>query len=203
MALVAALRAAPWRSLNESRRLHLWFATSATLALLWSLKTGIKQGLEFHLLGATAFTLMFGWPLAVIGGCMALLALTLQQGGAFDAFAFRELILVTLPILSSHVVWRLTERRLPNHLFIFFFVSGFGNGAVAMLITGLATTAMYASASVYPLDYLLSEYLPYFVLMAYPEAMLTGMAVTLMAVYFPWMIEAFDDERYLRRRGTS
>ena len=48
--------------------------------------------------------------------------------------------------------------------------------------------------------YLYHDYLPYFILMAWSEAVTTGMAITLMVVYMPHWVSTFDDKRYLQRK---
>jgi uncharacterized membrane protein len=49
----------------------------------------------------------------------------------------------------------------------------------------------------YSADHLLKEYLPVYLLMAWGEAFLTGMLVTLMVVWKPAWVATFSDERYL------
>jgi uncharacterized membrane protein len=69
-----------------------------------------------------------------------------------------------------------------------------------MLATGLAATLLLGLSGVYPFEYLLSEYLPWFLLMAWAEAFTTGAAITLMVVYRPGWVVTFDDNRYLRNK---
>jgi uncharacterized membrane protein len=49
----------------------------------------------------------------------------------------------------------------------------------------------------YALAYLKTNYLPYYILMGWSEAISTGMAITLMVVYRPEWVATFDDRRYL------
>jgi uncharacterized membrane protein len=63
------------------------------LILLWHLKAGIKPGLALHLLGATVFTLCFGWALAFIGLCAVLAGVTLNGAAGFEAFAVNALLM--------------------------------------------------------------------------------------------------------------
>jgi uncharacterized membrane protein len=53
-------------------QLNVWLGTVVLLILVWSMKAGVKPGLNMHLLGATIFTLMFGRQLAVIGFSLVL-----------------------------------------------------------------------------------------------------------------------------------
>jgi uncharacterized membrane protein len=61
------VRTAPWKRLADSGQLNVWLGTIVVLMLFWSMKAGVKPGLNLHLLGATAFTLMVGRQLAIIG----------------------------------------------------------------------------------------------------------------------------------------
>ena len=60
-------------------QLNVWLGTIVVLMLVWSMKAGVRPGLNLHLLGATVFTLMFGRQLAIIGLSIVLAAVTLQQ----------------------------------------------------------------------------------------------------------------------------
>jgi len=49
-------------------------------------------------------------------------------------------------------------------------------------------------------EYLSSEYLPYFFLLGFSEAWLSGMLTTLLAVYRPELLADFDDAQFLGRK---
>jgi uncharacterized membrane protein len=200
LALTYAIRFAPWRRLRKPAQLHLWLGTIVALLVLWNLKTGIKPGLNFHMLGATTFTLMFGPELAIAGMVLVLLGSTLAGFSGIWAFPLNALIMCVLPVMVSYGVYRVVDTRLPNHFFIYVFVNGFFGGALAMAATGLAGTGILAASGAYPPAYLYGEYLPFFLLLGWSEALLTGMAVTLMVVYRPEWIRTFDDLRYLRNK---
>jgi uncharacterized membrane protein len=98
-------------------------------------------------------------------------------------------------------LFRLLERRLPNHFFIYVLGNGFFGAALSVAAFGLATTALMALAGAYSLEYLLSHYTPYATLLiSWAEAFTTGMAITMMAVYRPAWLETFDDARYIRNK---
>ncbi len=65
--LFAAIKVEFRQLLNNKPGQHVYFGAMVMLLLLWGLKAGVSPGLGFHHLGATLFTLMFGWPLAVFG----------------------------------------------------------------------------------------------------------------------------------------
>ncbi len=198
--LARAATSAPWRRLKDSTQLNVFLGACVALMVVWSIKAGIRPGLNLHLLGATALTLMFGPALAILGLCLVLLAVTAAGTGAWSAFAANALLMAVLPVLVSHALYRVVDRRLPNHFFVYVFINAFAGGALSMVATGLAATWLLAATHAYTLQYLYAQYLPYYILMAWSEALSTGMIVTLMVVYRPQWVATFDDARYIRNK---
>jgi len=97
-------------------------------------------------------------------------------------------------------VYRLIDSRLPNNFFVYVFGIAFAGAAVAVGTLGLATTSLLASAGIYPTAQLFDLYLPYYLLLAWSEALFTGMTMTLFVVYKPEWVATFDDRRYLRNQ---
>lgn len=198
--LAWSVYAAPWRRLRDSEQLHLFLGLCVALMLLWSIKTGIRPGLNFHLLGATVFTLMFGPWLAIAGLGVVLLGVTFYGLSGWESFSVNGLLMGVLPVMASYLVYRLADSKLPNHFFIYIFVNAFIGAAIAMALTGLAASGLLALAGAYTADYLSSNYLPYFLLMGWSEALLSGMMLTLLVVYRPQWVATFDDARYIRNK---
>ena len=190
------LRGANWRMLRDSANLNVFLAATVAVLGLWLIKTGVKPGLNFHLLGATALTLMFRPLFALLSIALITAAISLWHG-QYAAFPANWLIMGALPVGVSWVLFRLIDGKLPNHLFIYVFLNAFFGSALAILAVGGVSTAFAALAGAYPLDYLLEDYLPYYLLIAWSEAFATGMLVTLMVVYKPEWVATFDDRRYL------
>lgn len=199
-ALGWSLYAAPWRRLRDNEQLHLFLGTCVTLMVLWSIKTGIRPGLNFHLLGATAFTLMFGPRLAIVGLSVVLLGATIFGYSGWESFSVNGLLMGVLPASVSFLIFRLVDGKLPNHFFVYIFLNAFVGAGLAMAATGLAATWLMAAAGAYSADYLYSQYLPYFLLMGWSEALLTGMTMTMLVVYRPQWVGTFDDARYIRNK---
>lgn len=195
-----SLYSAPWGRLRDNEQLHLFLGSCVALMLLWSIKTGIRPGLNFHLLGATFFTLMFGPWLAIAGLGLVLLGVTFFDLSGWDSFSINALLMDVLPVTASFALYRLVDGKLPNHFFIYIFVNAFIGGAFAMALTGLAATWLLSFSGVYTADYLTSNYLPYFLLMSWSEALLSGMMLTLLVVYRPQWVVTFDDARYIRNK---
>ncbi len=194
--LFDALRKARWAMLADRRDLNVFLAATVVILGLWMIKTGVKPGLNFHMLGATLLTLMFRARFALIALGLIVTANTLHNG-EFNAFPANFLIMAAVPVGVSWSIYSLADSRLPNHLFIYVFINAFFASALAAFAVGLTSTTFFAVSGAYPLDYLLEEYLPFYFLMAWAEAFATGMMMTLMVVYRPEWVSTFDDRRYL------
>lgn len=189
-------RRAHWRMLADPRNLNVFLAATVAVLGLWLIKTGVKPGLNFHLLGATALTLMFRPMFALLAIALITAALSLWHG-QYAAFPANWLIMGAVPVGVSWGIFRLVDGRLPNHLFIYIFLNGFFGAALAAMAVGLASTGFTALAGAYPVPYLMQEYLPYYLLIAWSEAFATGMLITLLVIYRPDWVATFDDQRYL------
>jgi uncharacterized membrane protein len=195
------LASGDWRRLAEPARLNVFLGATVAVLALWQIRTGVKPGLAFHLYGIAALTLMFGFWRAVCAGMLILLANVAFGHGCLAAVGLDTLLLAAVPAWVSWNVQRILERRLPNHFFIYVLGNGFFGALLSVVALGLAVTAVMAASGAYRLDYLLDHYTPYVVLLiGWGEAFMTGMAVTLMAVYRPAWLESFDDARYIRNK---
>lgn len=191
-------RRCAWRMLADRDNLNVFLAATVAVLGLWLIKTGIKPGLNFHLLGATALTLMFRPAFALLAIALVTGAITLWEG-QYNAFPANLLIMGGVPVAVSWAIYRLVDGKLPNHMFIYIFLNAFFGAALAISAVGLASTGFAWAVGAYELDYLLAEYLPFYLLMAWSEAFATGMVVTLLVVYKPQWVATFDDRRYLQR----
>jgi uncharacterized membrane protein len=166
--------------------------------LLWMIKAGISPGLNFHILGATLLTLMFGWPLAVVAGSVVLLAVTADGLSGWQTFSVNALLMSALPAGVTWGIYRAVDRFLPKNLFLYIFLCGFFGAALAMAATGLVSTTLFAVNGTYTLDHLLTQYLPFYLLMVFPEAVITGSIIALLVVYRPHWVATYDENAYLR-----
>jgi uncharacterized membrane protein len=198
--LLAAAWHAPWRWLSDNTRLNVFLGMVVALVVLWSIRAGIRPGLGFHLLGATACTLMFGPRLALIAMTLVMLGAVFSGGLQWWSLPLNVLVMAAVPVGISAAVLRAVERWLPAHLFVYIFAVAFFGAAAAMVATGLAATLLLGAAGIYTFEYLAAEYVPWFLLMAWAEAFITGAALTLLVVYRPDWVATFDDKRYLGTR---
>lgn len=195
--LSLSIRQVPWRRLADSPRFNVWLGTIVVLTLLWSLQAGIKPGLSLHLLGAMLCVLAFGPWLAFLALCLVLAGVTLNGDAGWQGFAANALLMCGVGTAVAHAVLRFNERFLPHQVFVYLFANGFFGAALTILAVGITGSALLVLSGTYALDYVLGEYLPYVLLLAFSEAWLSGMAVTLFVVYRPDWVSTFEDSRYL------
>ena len=194
--LAKALFAAPWGVLKKPGIFNLVLGASVAVLAFWQIKASIQPGLTLHLLGATALTLLFSPWFAILALTLTLLLSTVWDG-TWQAFAANGLLMVVLPVTVSWWIYRLVDSKLPNHFFIYIFFNAFFGAGVTIAVTGFAASWTLVLLGAYPLDYLLSNYLPYYLLMAWSEAMATGMIITVLVVYRPQWVATFDDKHYI------
>lgn len=177
--------------------MNVWLGMVVLLTLIWSLKAGVKPGLAFHLLGATVFTLSFGPHLAFIGLSLVTAGITLNGAAGPFAYAANALVVAGVGVGLSQALYRLQAAILPKHFFVYIFANGFFGAALTMIGVGFFVTVFLALSGAYEWEYLINEYFPYFLLLAFSEAWLSGMVITLFVIYRPDWVVTFSDSRYL------
>jgi uncharacterized membrane protein len=202
---VLAVWRAPWKSLvgdasgnaSDAARLNVWMGMIVALVLFWSMKAGVKPGLDLHLTGVMLFTLVFEAPLAFVGLNLVLLGVTLNGALAWSGFALNALMTAGVGVAIAHLIHRGVDAFCPRHFFIFIFFKGFFGSALAIIGIGLCACLLYGVTGVYAWRYLGGEYLPYYLLLGFSEAWLSGALLTLMAVYYPGWVATYDQHIYL------
>jgi uncharacterized membrane protein len=198
LALLQALRVAPWRLFLASSQLQqVFLGASSALFLMWIFEVGVRPALGFHFLGVTVYTLMFGWSLGVIGASLAALAVTFTHGD-WAALATNALLLGVLPVSTSYGIYLLVHRYLPHHLFIYIFLCAFFNAMLAAGAAVLALVILLVAADVYSFARISDEYLPFVPLYLFPEGLLNGMMTTALIGLKPDWLKTYDDETYLK-----
>ena len=193
-----AIRASPWRSLATEGRQHVFAGATVACMVLWTITGRVGIDVGFHLLGTTVLTLMFGPALAFIAALISLAGISIAGFSAWQAFGLNAILMGTIPVGVSYGVYRLADRCLPNHLFVYVLAAAFLNGAAAMTASRLGTLGLLwlggRTAGIY------SEYLVSTVLLGWAEALLSGMLMTILVVYRPNWVLLFDDARYVLKR---
>jgi uncharacterized membrane protein len=194
------VRTAPWRRLADNAGSHLFLGACVATLAAWSIHPAALEGLDFHLLGATVFTLMLGPQLAILGLSGVIASLAWMRGLPVETLPISIVLLAVLPVALSFVVLRVAERVLPRNPFVYLFVAAFLGSAVAMVTSGSTSVGLLAAYAAPGTAAMAEQFLPYCFLLGFAEATLTGMIMTLLVVYQPTWVSTFSDERYLHRR---
>ena len=197
LALSVTLITSPWQRIKENHVMHAYFGTCVVLLLLWSIKSNAIPGLEYHYLGATLLTLMFGWQLAFIALSIVLMGTVFNGSSDWQTYPLNALLMGLIPSLISHLIYKNVERHLPNHFFVYIFLNAFFGAALVLLCTLLLATLIILLGEVYNWRELSSHYLQFIPLMMFPEAFITGTLITMMVVMRPDWVYTFDDQRYI------
>jgi uncharacterized membrane protein len=195
-----AVKWADIRRLAAQSLFSPYFGSIVFLMLLWTLRTEMQAGLYWHVTGMVFLTLMWGWSLALVGGAIGLLGLTLagllDWGGMLPTLWLQ----VVLPATLTQVVLGLVRAHLPKHFFIFVFINAFFCGGLTAVVGGFATALLLAASGAYDWTVLSNEYLVLLPLMVFPEAFINGGVTTVAVGLRPEWVWSFRDEEYLHGR---
>jgi uncharacterized membrane protein len=199
LALVAAAAAtAPWRSVQSNERSHVWWGAILVVTIAWMMRPELAAGLRLHFIGATVLVLMFGARLALLGIAIASALAAVVGPAAWHALPRDLLLGGALPVAVSTLVLRFVETRLPAHVFIYIFVAGFLAGGLATFAAD--AVVLFATPAPGALGVETGALAVIALLLAFAEATLTGMLVSIMVAYRPAWLASFDDRRYLGTR---
>ena len=193
-----ALRLMPWGRLFDKQQSNVFFGSIVGLLVLWVLRTEVTGGLVFHLSAMTAMTLMFGWSMAVLGGGLVLLGVTLTGLADWGGFPVNLLTEVVVPVTLTQAILVVVRSVLPKHFFIYVFVNAFIAGGLVGTVSAFFAALLLAGADAHTWSEMQATVFPFFPLMFFPEAFLNGWIMTLMVVFKPGWVGSFRDEEYLR-----
>lgn len=195
-----ALWRAPWYHLKDHNAQHVLFGMTVAVLVLWTIRAGIGQAPAIHLLGATVLTLMFGPQFAIQAMSVVLLGDQLTHGAVLSAYPLYALALVIVPVYFTARLYRLVDRVLPNHFFIYIFINAFFGAALSIALASLGMTLVYEYAAGFAFTALWEHYLQYGLMLMFPEAFISGMCMTIFVAYKPEWVSSFSDARYLKNK---
>jgi uncharacterized membrane protein len=172
---------------------HVFFGAVVALLLLWRFDVSITPGLGFHFLGVTVFTLMFGWPLGIVGVSLVTLGVALSQQTDIGAWPLNSLLFGVLPVMVSYSVYRLVRHSFPCHIFIYIFLCAFFGAMLAASVSVFAGVGYLVLSGVYSLSYIGETYLPFLPLYLLPEGLLNGFMTTVFIALRPNWLSTFED----------
>jgi uncharacterized membrane protein len=197
LSLAWALFKAPWHMLKQLENTNSLLGFSVLLMLLWSMKAGVHPGMTFHLIGATLFTLMFGWQFAIISMSLVLLATTAYSGIDWWSIPLNGMVMVVLPVQITRATLNIAVKYLPHHFFVYSMFNGFLSGAFTMAAVVMTSIVLLLFFGGYTWPFITHKFLPFLPLMMFAEAFFSGMLITGMILFRPEWVMTFDDKRYL------
>lgn len=201
--LVPALLLAAWsvrgRFLPTGGAQHGWLAAIVAVALLWALHVRSPVGLDFGLLGSALFALIFGRARAVLGLTAAVVLYTALERGAWANVGINAVVLALVPAWLATALQRQIERRLPKNLFVFII----GNGLFVTLLTTACVSTLVLALAALELagsPRMVSDHVAYTLLLAWGEALLSGMLFSALVVFLPQAVLTYQQDVYLPPR---
>jgi uncharacterized membrane protein len=180
----------------ESAAQHGLLAGVAVIAVIWTLQIPSPLGTKFGLLGSALFALVFGYSRALLGLIVAITAHTLFAGGSWLNFGLNTLLLAVVPVTLAVTLQQAVARLLPRNIFVFIF----GNGLfVTLVVTALVGLLLMATAAVTlgPGLQAVREHFAGVLLLAWGEALMSGMILSSLVVFLPRMVLTYDQDIYL------
>jgi len=195
-----ALRAVRASFLTTARTQHGWLAAVVATTMLWVLHVRSPVGLDFGLLGGALFALVFGPARAVLGLLAALALYTALDDGAWINFGLNGALLAVVPVTLAAALQRQLERRLPHNLFVFII----GNGLFVTLVATACSSGLILLVASLEADTVrgLGDHVAYSLLLAWGEALMSGMLFSALVVFLPDIVLTYRQETYLPRRGA-
>ncbi|MGI5309537.1 energy-coupling factor ABC transporter permease [Rheinheimera sp. WS51] len=199
--LIIAIRFFPrefWPKLkSEPSYQHLVFSSILSLSILWSINAGIINGLNIHFLLLTTLVLSHGWRIAMLLCVLISLALIVFQRIPLADAGLFALTTFIIPGLFSYLLFLASYRYLTRHLFVYIFIAGFIGAALTIALHMLLVSLWFYAEGRFTWDIIYDNYLRLSILTWFPEALLNGSAITLMAIYKPHWLRTFYDREYL------
>lgn len=174
------------RLLAQPIQHNIWFGTNLFLTALWLIKAQMLGQFYIHLIGASMAVLLLGYAPALLCLTVTLIFSNLMRHEPWVIWGLQFVLVVFLPVTLASLIHRLANQVLPSRLFVYIIGKGFFVSALVMLITctinlwmlqklGVVNTGNTSESIIYVIP----------VLLAWGEALLSGMAYALIAVYKP------------------
>ncbi|MGY6555719.1 MAG: energy-coupling factor ABC transporter permease [Wenzhouxiangella sp.] len=191
------LLGAPWRLLTLNGLWPLYGAACMLLVALWWMRISVHAGLELHLLGLTSMVLLFGWRLALVGGCLALMILALGSVYDWTALGLNGLLGVVLPVLLAQHLHALIRQWLPQHYFVYLMVAAHFSAMLVIAAVVAAGGLLMLLLGAQPWSRVGGDYLLFLPLIMVPEGFLNGALLTMLTLLKPEWVRSFDDRDYI------
>lgn len=172
-------------------------ASVCVLALLWQTDATVLDALSIHFLALTSLVLLFGLRLSCLLFVLVIALQWLMTTHSFDQLLW-TLVCGWLVLALNYAVYLLCFHYLQRQLFVYLFVGVFLNSALGLVVFMLLQA--WLQADHYSSHQLYEGYLIFIPLAALPEALLNGMAMTLLVIYKPEWVYTFYQRIYLSEK---
>lgn len=200
LALAVALACKPWRLLGQSALISPLLAALVITPWLWALPWLYHMPLQLQLSGACLIGLALGWPLAVPVLCVAALSAGLLAPLSWQQQADLALWLGIVPATLSFLLGMALRRWVWKHVFVYILGRAFLGTVLCMFVAGVLAQRMGHGlvTAVDPGLALVARWL-----MAWGDAVLTGMLAAICVAFRPHWLATWSDRIYLRRPGQA
>jgi uncharacterized membrane protein len=201
-ALAAALFCVRRGFLPRGAAEHAWLGGAVLVAALWTVQVRAGGAPAFGMLGAALYALVFGWARGLLGLAAALVLHTAMHDGSWLNLGLNGVLLAVLPSSLVSTMRRQVERRLPHNPFVFMIGNGMFATLAATALTRLAIVAACLVAAPFHATVTLGEYVTATMLLAWSEALVSGMVLSALVVFLPAVVLTFprDVDAHARRR---
>ncbi|UTW44638.1 energy-coupling factor ABC transporter permease [bacterium SCSIO 12696] len=180
-------------------RQHLVLGSVIALVLIWKLAARLQDyDFGIHLFAVTAVVMLVGVSPALIISALALVLYTLIEPAiGWSTYAVNFSLGLLPPILASGACLKIVSRLPQKNLFAYMLGVGFAGAIAARLITTLLVYGLMVVSNEPALVKIADTYLPWMLLITFPEGFINGMIISGVTVYCPHWVRSFDEERYL------
>ena len=156
------------------------------------------QQFGIHLFMITAVVMLIGVSPTLMAAAIALILHTLIGAQiTWTAFAINYVFGVLPPVLISALALKLVSELPQKNLFAYMLGVGFVGAIAARLVTSLLVYGLLSVSGNSALINMADNYLPWMLLISFPEGFVNGTIASSSAVFCPHWVRSFDEERYL------
>jgi len=186
-----------WSAFRAHSGVQNFFIGSIFVASgFWAMHAGVRPGLGFHILAATAMTLLMGWRFALLSLAIVLAVMVVFGRIHWQEWALSFLIGAAIPVFACYQFYLHVFHRLPKNPFVYILVGGFLNAGFTQAVYALAVSIWYWWAGDYTWTVIWEDYLRYLPLMMFPEGVINGMFIAGMVSFHPRWLSTFDEDSY-------
>lgn len=198
LALAVAAVVAPWRQLfADSHRQHAFWAAAVGLALLWQLKVNVLNVMGLHPLLMMSILMIFGAPLALWVGALALLVGLIFHTQPLPMLAVHFALGVLAPVLAGVLVLKVIDRLNIKNLFVYMLGGGFIGAMVSVQAMAVASALYVWLLGPEPLQLIFFDHYYLTLMLIFPEGFINGALISTLTVLAPDLVKTYDDRRYL------